>query len=302
MEFRELTPEEAAVIVHKGTEAPYSGEYDRFDDEGIFACRRCGAFLCRSEAKFDAHCGWPSFDEEILGAVERIPDADGMRTEIACRRCNAHLGHVFTGERMTSKDTRHCVNSLSMKFIPNSQVESGAEYAYFGGGCFWCTEAAFRMIRGIISVVPGYAGGTMEHPTYESVSSGATGHAEVVRIGFDPTRIAYEALLDVFFLSHDPTTPNRQGNDSGTQYRSIILTESDLHFELAEMSVETLGREGSFSSPIVTEIRSLEKFYEAEEYHHDYFSVHREAAYCQAVIAPKVSALADRLKRYLAAK
>lgn len=302
MEFRELTPEEAAVIVHKGTEAPHSGEYDRFDDEGIFACRRCGAFLYRSESKFDAHCGWPSFDEEIPGSVERISDADGTRTEIVCRRCEAHLGHVFTGERMTPKDTRHCVNSLSMKFTPDSRIKNRTEHAYFGGGCFWCTEAAFRMIRGVVSVTPGYAGGTTEYPKYKDVSSGMTGHAEMVRVEFDPTRIAYEALLDVFFLSHDPTTPNRQGNDSGTQYRSVILAENELHLECAKTFVARLDREHVFSAPIVTEIRPLEKFYEAEEYHHDYFTTHPQAAYCQAVIAPKVSALADRLERYLAAE
>lgn len=299
MRFNELSEEEKSVIVDKGTEAPHSGEYDRFDAEGVFVCRRCGAYLYRSEDKFDAHCGWPSFDDEIAGAVERNPDADGRRTEIVCRRCQGHLGHVFEGERMTPKNTRHCVNSLSMKFVPKDLSEGTVEYAYFGGGCFWCTEASFKLIRGVMSVTPGYAGGTTDHPTYTQVSSGTTGHAEVVRVGFDPTRVSYEALLEVFFVSHDPTTVNRQGNDVGTQYRSIILYEDDLHRELAERFVESLGHERIFAAPIVTEIRPLGTFFEAEEEHHDYFAKHPEEAYCQSVIIPKLSKLSGKVRRYL---
>ncbi len=121
MEFNKLTPEEERVIVGKGTEAPFSGEYDDFFLPGTYVCRRCNSPLYRSDDKFDAHCGWPSFDQEIPGAVKRTPDPDGMRTEISCAACGAHLGHVFLGERMTPRDTRHCVNSLSMRFIPDKK-------------------------------------------------------------------------------------------------------------------------------------------------------------------------------------
>ena len=302
MKYQPLSSEEENIIVHRGTEAPFSGEYENFSQKGIYICRRCGASLYRSEDKFDAHCGWPSFDAEIAGAARNIPDADGRRTEIRCARCDAHLGHVFTGEQLTPKDVRHCVNSLSMRFVPQAKQEKKNAAVYFGGGCFWCTEATFQMIRGVVSVVPGYAGGTAENPSYEAVSSGATGHAEVVKITYDPTQISYEALLEIFFVSHDPTTPNRQGSDTGTQYRSVVLYENDLEKEIVESFIRRLTEEGIFEDAIVTEVAPLGRFYEAEDYHHDYFVKHPEAAYCQTIIAPKLAKLRGKLKRYFKEK
>ncbi|MDP1883868.1 MAG: bifunctional methionine sulfoxide reductase B/A protein [Candidatus Moranbacteria bacterium] len=298
MKLNKLSPEEKRIIEDKKTEPPFSGEYENFYKEGVFVCRRCGAVLYRSEDKFDAHCGWPSFDREVPGAVKRSPDADGLRTEITCARCGAHLGHVFLGEKLTEADTRHCVNSLSMKFTPKD-AQPGAETAYFGSGCFWCAEAVFRMIRGVLSVTPGYAGGAVENPTYEDVSTGTTGHAEVVRVEFDPTRISYEALLNVFFATHDPTTLDRQGNDVGPQYRSIILAGNETQFEIAQKTITDLEEEKVFASPIVTQVVQLSGFYEAEEYHKNYFQKNPNAAYCQSVISPKISKMRAKFSALL---
>ncbi len=152
--------------------------------------------------------------------------------------------------------------------------------AIFGGGCFWCTEAVFKILRGVKTVIPGYAGGNVDNPTYHQVSAGVTGHAEVIKIEFDPTEISYENLLTVFFASHDPTTVNRQGNDVGTQYRSIILYTSEEQKSVAEKLIKELGA--------VTELKPFEKFYEAEDYHRDYYASNPGNQYCEIVINPKL--------------
>jgi peptide-methionine (S)-S-oxide reductase len=174
------------------------------------------------------------------------------------------------------------------------------EFATLGGGCFWCLEPLFLDLRGVKSCVSGYAGGTTANPSYEQVCSGRTGHAEVVQVGFDPAEIAYADLLRVFFTIHDPTTLNRQGNDSGTQYRSIILTQSDAQRATAEAVRSEIAAAGIWDNRVVTEIVPLQAFYEAEPEHHRYYERHPNAGYCRVVIAPKVSKFrkhyADRLK------
>lgn len=162
------------------------------------------------------------------------------------------------------------------------------ETAVFGGGCFWCTEAVFKMMRGVTSVGPGYAGGKVENPTYNEVSSGTTGHAEVIRIEYDPTQVKYRDLLTVFFGSHDPTTVNRQGNDVGTQYRSVIFYTTDEQKGEAEEMIKEINDSNSAGAPVVTEVEPLTKFYDAEEYHKDYFAKNPENMYCQVVINPKL--------------
>lgn len=274
----------------KGTEAPFSGEYDDFFQKGIFTCRKCGAYLYRSEDKFDSHCGWPSFDDEVRGSVRRSPDEDGSRTEILCHRCGSHLGHVFSGEGFTPKNMRHCVNSLSMRFVPSKEVEK-KKSAYLAGGCFWCLDTAFRMVEGVRSVVVGYAGGKKSHPSYEEVSTGKTGHAETVKISYDPTKISFEGLLSIFFTLHDPTTKDAQGPDVGNQYRSAIFYEDDLQKEIAENFVGELEKDKVFSAKITTQIIKLNKFYPAEDYHQDYYNKNRENSYCMLIINPKIELL-----------
>ncbi|MEN9327620.1 MAG: hypothetical protein RI947_428 [Candidatus Parcubacteria bacterium] len=167
-------------------------------------------------------------------------------------------------------------------------MSNNNEIAVFGGGCFWCTEAIYGRLKGVTSVVSGYAGGFLKNPSYHEVSDGNTGHAEVIQVTFDPSVITYEELLDVFWHTHDPTSLNKQGSDAGTQYRSIILYTTDEQRTKAEESKRNLTKSGEFSSKIVTEIKQLDVFYPAEDYHKDYFNTHEEQPYCQLVIAPKL--------------
>jgi len=169
------------------------------------------------------------------------------------------------------------------------------ELATFGGGCFWCLEAVFERLDGVKSVTSGYAGGTKENPTYKEVCTGVTGHAEVIQIEFDPHKISYEKLLEVFWEAHDPTTMNRQGADAGTQYRSVILYHNDAQKQAAEKAKELA--QWRFPRPIVTEIVPLTKFFKAEEYHQDYFRKNPNAPYCAVVISPKLEKLKPKLAK-----
>lgn len=170
-----------------------------------------------------------------------------------------------------------------------SDDHSRCETATIGGGCFWCLDAVFRQLRGVTHVTAGYAGGDDPAPTYETVSGGRTGHAEVVQLEYDTALISYADLLHVFFTMHDPTTPNRQGADVGTQYRSIILHHSESQERIAREVVQELSHNGTWRDPIVTEIVPLERFHAAEAYHQDYFAEHRTQPYCRIVIEPKVA-------------
>lgn len=170
--------------------------------------------------------------------------------------------------------------------------------AIFGGGCFWCTEAVFQMLRGVSSVASGYAGGSTENPTYEQVSSGRTGHAEVIKIEFDPSQIAYKELLTVFFATHDPTTPNRQGNDVGTQYRSIVLYTNEEQRSDAEQYIAELQKDFG-KTRVVTEIEPLDTFYDAEDYHKEYYLRNQMNPYCQALINPKLTKVKEKFKALL---
>ena len=163
------------------------------------------------------------------------------------------------------------------------------EIAVLGGGCFWCTEAVFKALKGVVSVMPGYAGGAVDKPSYEQVCSGKSGHAEVIKIEFDSAVISYQDLLKVFFATHDPTTLNKQGNDVGTQYRSIIFTTSDSQTAEAKEIIKKINNLDNFDSSIVTKVEPLTDFYKAEDYHSDYYTKNPAASYCQIIISPKLA-------------
>jgi peptide methionine sulfoxide reductase msrA/msrB len=276
MKYNPLTPEEEKVIIHKDTERPFSGKYVNTREKGTYICKRCDAPLFRSDSKFESSCGWPSFDDEIPGAVKRIPDADGERTEIVCASCGAHLGHVFTGEGFTRKNVRHCVNSISMKFVPGEEKKM-TETAYFAGGCFWGVEHFFRKEAGVLSTRVGYMGGHTVNPTYREVCTGTTGHAETMEVVFDPSRTTFEKLARLFFEIHDPTQKNRQGPDIGDQYRSAVFYASDEQKKTTEKLIGLLKGKGL---AVATELAKAGTFWTAEDYHQDYYAKTGKQPYC----------------------
>jgi peptide methionine sulfoxide reductase msrA/msrB len=280
MEFKKLTPEEENVIVNKGTERPFSGKYEKFSEKGTYVCKRCGAPLYRSEDKFDAGCGWPSFDDEIPGAVKKHADADGMRTEILCARCGAHLGHVFNGEGLTPKNTRHCVNSISMDFIP-AKAQAKSDTAIFAGGCFWGMEYFLKKAKGVISTTVGYTGGHTDNPTYKQVCTGNTGHYEAIEVVFDPSKTSYEEVTKLFFEIHDPTQWNHQGPDWGEQYRSAVFYRNEDQKKITEKLIARLKVKGY---TVVTEVKPAKTFWKAEDYHQDYYNHKGSEPYCHGYV------------------
>jgi len=299
-------PENVCAVIRDGaTEAPFTGKFWDHHEKGTYTCVGCGAPLFSSETKYESGSGWPSFYDVLSkGKVKKVRDFSGGmdRIEIRCANCDAHLGHLFDdGPNPTGK--RYCINSLSMDFEPISYIytnKNGMKKATFGAGCFWCIEACFKDVKGIISVVPGYAGGKTVNPSYEEVCTGTTGHAEVAQIEFDPNVISYDELLEIFWFVHDPTQLNRQGNDIGTQYRSVIFYHDLEQKELAMAYKEKLSKEKVWDQPIVTEIEPIHNYFEAEKYHHDYFENNPQNMYCQAVVRPKVEKFRKVFKEKLA--
>lgn len=273
MKRNKLTPEERAIIIDKGTEPPHTGKLLGENRAGIYLCRQCDAPLYRSEDKFESHCGWPSFDDEIKGAIRRITDLDGRRTEIICARCAGHLGHVFLGEGLTEKDTRHCVNSLSMRFVSSNELSR----AYFAEGCFWGSEYFFGKAQGVIESSVGYMGGHKESPTYEEVCTGSTGHYETVEVVYDANAVSYEELVRLFFETHDFTQRSGQGPDIGEQYLSVAFYATLDEKNILDAYIKRLEEMGY---NVATRLRPVAHFWPAEIYHQDYYDKKGGRPYC----------------------
>jgi peptide methionine sulfoxide reductase msrA/msrB len=309
---KELTPDQYYILREKGTERPYTGKFLLTKDKGMYTCAACGNPLFSSDSKFDSHCGWPSFDKEVAAGkiITKDDNTLGMRrTEIMCGRCGGHLGHVFD-DGPTETGLRYCVNSVSLEFVKDGDIakntnttmeNKSTDTLTLGAGCFWCVEAVYRMLDGVISAESGYSGGNTKNPTYKEVCNGTTGHAEVVQIVFDPKKTSVEEILKVFFTVHDPTTLNRQGADVGTQYRSAIYYRDENQKKIAEDIISALSKEHVYDSPIVTEVTKFDTFYIAEDYHQDYYNNNGSNSYCAMVVKPKVEkfekVFKDRLKK-----
>lgn len=275
--MKPLTPEEKRVIVDKGTEAPFTGRYYKHKEDGTYVCRQCGAPLYRSSDKFDAGCGWPSFDDEIPGAVKRTVDADGRRTEITAPGA-AVIWAMFSRARVYAPEHAPLCQ-LRVAGVRAAAKKERTETAIFAGGCFWGVEHLLSKEPGVFDVVSGYIGGHTENPTYEEVCSHRTGHAEAVRVTFDPAKVSYEKLARLFFEIHDPTQVGRQGPDIGDQYRSEVFYTTPAQRATAEKLIAELRAKGY---DVATRVTAATTFWPAEEYHQDYYDRKGAQPYCHA--------------------
>lgn len=317
-----LSPAQYIILRGKGTEDPFCGTLLDNKLNGVYACAGCKLPLFDSKAKFDSGTGWPSFSKPIAkeNVVERRDtDFEPVQVEVLCARCDGHLGHLFDDGPWTT-GLRYCINSESLVFeeranlknlaetIPRQDAaeagpghhlpapakdfvltgESALAKAVLAGGCFWCTEAVFEEIDGVVDVVSGYTGGSEDTADYDSVLTGGTGHAEAIEIVYDTSKITFGELLRFHFSTHDPTTEDRQGGDKGPQYRSAIFYADEKEKAVAEAYIAQLTEAKSFYMPIVTTLEPLTVFYPAERYHQNYAKWNKRKSYVVEVIMPKV--------------
>ncbi|MCV6604607.1 MAG: bifunctional methionine sulfoxide reductase B/A protein [Porticoccaceae bacterium] len=300
-----LTPLQYRVTQEDGTEPAFRNEYWDNHEHGIYVDVVSGKALFSSLDKFESGSGWPSFTHPIDSAeiVEKRDFNLGMvRTEVRSHTADSHLGHVFDDGPRDRGGQRYCINSASLRFVPLAQMasqgygqylqafadaglietpESVTQVAYLAGGCFWGMEEIIRAIPGVLNTEVGYTGGNFKYATYDDVKRGNTGHAESIKVEFDPSVLSFEVLLrDWFFKMHDPTTENRQGNDIGSQYRSAIFYHSDEQKTIAEKVIKEVDAAAKWSRSIVTEVTAAGDFWVAETYHQDYLQKYPNGYTC----------------------
>lgn len=284
---KKLTPEQYSCSQEEGTERPFNNKYWDNKADGIYVDVVSGEPLFSSLDKYDSGSGWPSFTKPLdLKNLNLKTDKKlwAERTEVRSKTADSHLGHVFDDGPPEAGGKRFCINSASLNFIPVEKLKEnnlgkllflfaskkGWETATLAGGCFWGVEDLIRSQPGVIETMVGYTGGKEDTPSYNIVKTGTSGHAEAVRVLFDPKKLKYEDLLLLFFKLHDPTSANRQGNDIGTQYRSAIFFESEDQHSVAEKAKARVEKSGAWKKPLVTEITKAHQFWSAEDYHQKY--------------------------------
>lgn len=311
-----LSPERYRILRAQGTERAGCGTLLDNKQSGVYSCGGCRLPLFSSQAKFHSGTGWPSFFQTIApgNVEERVDRGYGMvRVEILCGRCGGHLGHVFD-DGPAPTGLRYCLNSEALDFTPADRLAeladpaaelappsapAGTQQIVLAGGCFWCTELAFEQLAGVLDVESGYCGGDPQRANYREVCDGNTGHAEAIRITFDPSRISLDQLLDVFFDAHDPTQKNRQGNDVGTQYRSAVFHADESQLAAAKQKIQNLETAGRFPRPIVTTLEPLGLFHTAEAYHQDYARQNPTQPYIQHHAMPRACQIRDKYPQLL---
>jgi peptide methionine sulfoxide reductase msrA/msrB len=291
---KKLSSEQFHVTQECGTEPPFKNAYWDNHEDGIYVDIVSGEPLFSSKDKFDSGTGWPSFTKPIDNNITEKKDVTfGMtRIEVRSKTGDSHLGHLFDDGPSDKGGMRYCINSASLKFIPAAKLTAegypqyvkdfplqkqegvaaaGTETVYLAGGCFWGMEDLLRKIPGVLDTEAGYTGGWLKNPTYDDTHDSKSGHAEAVKVVYDPKKLSFEELLEKwFFKMHDPTTLNRQGNDTGTQYRSAIFFMTDAQKKTAELVKERVNKSGKWKNPVVTEIAAASTWYKAEDYHQDY--------------------------------